>query len=129
MNPLRGIRSKPLTGDSGAGRSAPRILGLLCLALLFLPGQAHARDTLPVVTVEFPPFAYLDTDGQPVGANTLIVKEGLAMIGYQAVVDTLPTKRAQHQTNGGVYAALYPVTKSRTRAEYCIFSAVLMPSQ
>ena len=98
------------------------IFCLIVVALLSPSGHARPGDTLPMVTVEFPPFAYLGPAGQPKGSSTQIAKEVVSRMGYKPVIDTLPTKRAQQMTVDGNYAALFPITKSRARAKYCVFS-------
>ena len=90
--------------------------------LLSLPGYTGSGNPLPMVTVEFPPFGYTGPAGKPTGAITEIVSKTVSLMGYQSNIDTLPTKRAQQMTIKGTYSALFPVTKSKERAEYCLFS-------
>ena len=99
-----------------------RFFWLFLTVLLAFPGYARPADPLPMVTVEFPPFAYTDLGGQPMGAGTQVAMETVARMGYEPVIDTLPTKRAQQMTFEGTYFALFPVTRSEARERYCIFS-------
>lgn len=99
-----------------------RVCCMFTVVLLSSSAHAGTGDQLPMVTVEFPPFAYTDLGGQPMGASTQIAMEAASRMGYQSVIDTLPSKRAQQMTVEGAYSALFPVTKSKARAEYCRFS-------
>ena len=110
---------------AGRGSRIPA-LGLFCvltLAFLIAPGRAYAGASLSLVTVEFPPFAFTDPGGRLVGANTETVRDALTRIGFEPAIDSLPSKRAQRMTAEGTYAALFPVTKSKSRDRYCIYSA------
>jgi len=90
--------------------------------LVFISSHAVSSNTLPVVTVEFPPFGYSDHNNNATGASTEIVTTALARMGYTPNIDIIPTKRAQQMTEMGLYAALFTVTKSKQRATYCLFS-------
>jgi polar amino acid transport system substrate-binding protein len=109
-------------GITGGGVSSFRVFCLIGTALVSVSGPARPGEPLPMATVDFPPFAYTAPDGRSMGASTQIVMEAVSRMGYEPVVDTLPTKRAQQMTIEGAYSALFPVTKSRARAEYCVFS-------
>ena len=94
----------------------------LIVVSLPLPGHTNPDNVLPMVTVEFPPFAFADSRGYATGASTQVVAEALAQMGYRSFIDILPTKRAQQMTIKGAYSALFPLTKSAKRESYCLLS-------
>lgn len=75
-------------------RSFLILLALACMAFLLNGCSAPTTDepapenTLPVITVgcdDYPPFSYLDTNGEPIGIDVELAREAFGRIGYKPV--------------------------------------------
>ncbi len=96
------------------------ILNTICVT------DAQTQTTsLPVATVEFPPFTTKMLNRGASGASTEIIQRVLAEIGYNPDITILPTKRAQAQAAQGHFALIYSFTRNKQRSEYCHFTEPL----
>ncbi len=72
---------------------AGRLYFLLALFFFLFPMRLQA-DSLPLATVEFPPFHY-EEEGQLTGVLTEIVIAVVRRMGHEADIRAYPTKRAK----------------------------------
>jgi len=111
---------KKITRNSAQKEGTMKKIALLLSALLFsgifsLP-VFSADKTLPLATLEVPPFNYVK-DGKPAGASVEFVQELFSRMGYKTTVDLLPFKRGKVLTARGEYAGLFTIVKSPERLE------------
>lgn len=88
---------------------------ILLSLLLGVRGATAYTETIPAVTVEFPPFDFSVKDGRIVGATTEIVEAVLARLGHEITLHAMPTKRAQALAGKGEYALFFTLTKNPVR--------------
>jgi len=90
-----------------------------------VPLGVAQETSLPIATVQFPPFSYADDKQKLHGVGSEIVNMVFNELNYTANIDVMPTKRAQLMVAAGKYAGMYMVTKSSQREQYCHFSEPL----
>lgn len=89
---------------------------LLLLCVFSLPAFS-ADKTLPLATLELPPFNY-SKDGKPAGASVEFVRELFSRMGYKTTMNFLPFKRGKKMTAEGIYAGLFTIVKSPERLKH-----------
>ncbi|MBF0189250.1 MAG: transporter substrate-binding domain-containing protein [Magnetococcales bacterium] len=78
-----------------------------------LPGRVSAK-TLPLATVEFPPFTTMH-NGHVTGVSAEIIRTVLARMGYTPEFRLFPTKRAHAMASSGQLAGLFTITSNAER--------------
>lgn len=100
------------------------ILLICLLATVFVSPSTGNTETLPLLSLEFPPWNYQEKEsGKIVGASVEIVRDIFHRIGYEVEIDILPWKRSQIETAKGKYAGVFTLTKSPTRLKHFYYSA------
>ena len=82
----------------------------------------NAKPVLPLGVSEFAPFEYADTSGKIIGADTEIVEQVLARMGYVPRIQLLPWARVQREAERGKLAGLYSLTKTPEREALYYFT-------
>lgn len=91
--------------------------------ILFIIPTIGNTETLPLITLEFPPWNYKDKNsGKIIGASVEIVTDILDRMGYEVKIDLKPWKRGQKETAEGKYAGIFTLTKSPTRLKYYYYA-------
>lgn len=78
------------------------------------PSTPLAQKTLPLATLELPPFNYL-SKGKIVGASVEFVREIFSRMGFNTTITLLPFKRGKKETTLGKYAGIFTIVKSPER--------------
>ncbi len=103
------------------GRAFARAL-LLAAALAVPAGATSAEPLLIVGDSAYPPYAYLDRNGEPAGIYVEILREALARLpGHPARIELMPWKRALRAVETGAATAVFPPyrwTEQRPWMEY-----------
>lgn len=86
----------------------------LALSLALLPAAASAI-TLRFVTKQFPPYAYTDATGRPVGPMVELLQAVCARAEWQCRVDVLPWLRAYRQIEAGEADGIFPFVNTPER--------------
>lgn len=94
---------------------------ILFVVVCLVPFTAFA-EKLPVVCHEFPPYNYLDNDGNVTGSSVEIVTEILQNMGYEADIKLLPWNRAYQSAADGEAAMLFTFSKSAEREQDFFFT-------
>lgn len=94
---------------------------VLIIVLCLVPVAVFAEE-LPVVCQEFPPYNYLDDDGNVTGSSVEIVTEILQKMGYKADIRLLPWNRAYQAAADGDVAMLFTFSKSAEREKEFFFT-------
>lgn len=100
---------------------------ILVVILLVLPGPAYSVEKydppFQIFTAEFPPYSYLDKQGQPAGAMSEIMVEILKEVAHDGrtpplgdvKIQYVPWKRAFKTATEGKNIVLYPAGISKER--------------
>tara|TARA_R110001583_G_scaffold74100_7_gene205504 strand:- start:9724 stop:10485 length:762 start_codon:yes stop_codon:yes gene_type:complete len=84
--------------------------------------RAHAEETLPFLTLNFPPYSYPQGD-KVVGASPEILNLVLKQLGYRALFTLMPWKRSEREAYAGRYAGVLSLTPSPKRRRALYFSS------
>ncbi len=98
-----------------------QMMVILVFVIGISPNQLIAREEIPFVTVDFPPFSFNEGD-KITGAGTEIIKAITARMGYTPTFEIYPTKRAQFEAAKGKFAGIFMLTKSTKRLEAFYYS-------
>jgi polar amino acid transport system substrate-binding protein len=96
--------SSPLLSDA---RRASRLLAF-CLSLLC--GAAPAAEALIAVEDDWPPYAWLGSDGQPRGFAVRLVAAAFASQGVQVRLQAMPFARCMRDAKVGLAAGCFNAT-------------------
>jgi len=92
------------------------VLVALILKICITPNQLFAEEELPFVTVDFPPFGFVEGN-KITGAGTEIITAVASRMGYTPTFKIYPTKRAQFEAAKGKFAGIFLLTKNTKRLE------------
>ena len=95
---------------------------LICLAcLLSLPTTAEDKRPLKMMYTEWPPFIYVNSDGQPSGFNIDIIRFLVEeKLGRKVVFQSAPWKRVQHYVLVGKADMFSAIPTAERRNQYMI---------
>lgn len=87
---------------------------------LWLP-RAHAVEPLQLVTIDLPPFSYLQ-NGIPRGIAVDVVKEAFDRLDVPISISFVPLTRAQTKMSTGAADAVFPLAYKQDRLGYLEYS-------
>ncbi|MFB6347549.1 MAG: substrate-binding periplasmic protein [bacterium] len=93
----------------------------LLILIILLPVSSLA-DTLPFVTLEFPPYNYR-SKGEVAGVTREITSRIVRRMGHTPTFEIIPWQRAQREAARGEYAGIFTFTKSKDRFRDFRYSA------
>jgi polar amino acid transport system substrate-binding protein len=93
------------------------------LIIFFTMPLTGNAETLPLITLEYPPWNYKDrVTGEPTGSSVEIVTEIFRRMGYEVKIDIKPWKRGQKEAAEGKYAGIFTFSKNPERERYFYYA-------
>ncbi len=101
---------------------------LLFFAVLFLSSFGTAKaDTYHMVTMDFPPYSYMDK-GNATGIGVDIIIEAFKRMGHDVKIDVLPWARSLSMVKKGKVDAIFTIFKNPERETFLDYSnTVIIP--
>ena len=88
--------------------------------VLLLVSLAGVAAPLSLVTVEYPPFSYIE-DGKQVGIAIDLIREASARLQQQITIEFIPFVRATHMIQNGQADGIFPFAKNDSRLAFALY--------
>jgi len=94
-----------------------RLLALLLVGIIAIMSCATPApaEKLRILTEDYPPFNYVDTNGKVIGQSTEVVKSVMGKLGQDINIEVMPWAQAYQLTQTDPGTALYSVARTAER--------------
>jgi polar amino acid transport system substrate-binding protein len=94
-----------------------RLLALLLVGIFTIMSCAAPApaEKLRILTEDYPPFNYVDTNGKVIGQSTDVVKSIIGKLGQNITIEVMPWAKAYQLTQTDPGTALYSVARTSER--------------
>ncbi|MCX6008004.1 MAG: transporter substrate-binding domain-containing protein [Chloroflexi bacterium] len=94
-----------------------RLLALLLVGIIAIMSCATPApaEKLRILTEDYPPFNYVDTNGKVIGQSTEVVKSIMGKLGQNIAIEVMPWAQAYQLTQTDPGTALYSVARTAER--------------
>ena len=88
-----------------------RLLALLLVGIIAIMSCATPApaEKIRILTEDYPPFNYVDTNGKIIGQSTEVVKSIMGKLGQDITIEVMPWAQAYQLTQTDPGTALYSV--------------------
>ncbi len=104
------------------------LIAFIFFIFCVVPSFAQSADTLKIVSLQYPPYQYIE-DGIIKGCAYEIIEEVFKRLGYNFDMEIIPWSRALYSLQNGKADAVFTIYKTEEREKYLDFTKEVLINQ